>query len=301
MTIMRADASHLATPYEIEHGLPGGPGVFSKETDWPGLQLYVHDRQPPAKELELSPCMDHVLILGCTPIDRVVQMCEGHVHEADFHRGDLILMPAGVASAWRWDSWASVIHLYLSPQIIAKTLPRPMHDSNRVVLTSSFAFRDPFIEQLVLALKVEVDSGKLGGRMYGESLAAALASHLLRHYSVSAEAPRKYRERLSGYRLRHVLEYVEQKLGEDLSLAELAAVADLSPYHFARGFKESMGVAPHQYVLTKKVDRARELLTQRRMTVAEISQALGFSDQSHFTRVFRRFTGTAPTQYATER
>jgi AraC family transcriptional regulator len=298
---MPVNAAALAKPYEIEKGLPDGPGLFSNETNWPGFQLHVHVSKPPVKELEVPPCTHHSLVLVCNPIDNVVQMREGRVHKAKFHGGELVLTPAGMPCVWRWDAWASVIHLYLSPQMMPKALLRPMRDPNRVALKGNFGFRDSLVERLLLALKIELESDMLGGRIYGESLGAALACHLLRHYSVSAEAPSEYRERLSGHRLRQALDYIEQKLGEDLSLAELALVADLSPYHFARAFKQSVGVAPHQYVLAKKVDRAKDLLTRPRMTVAEISQALGFSDQSHFTRVFRRFTGTAPKQYAAQR
>jgi AraC family transcriptional regulator len=100
---------------------------------------------------------------------------------------------------------------------------------------------------------------------------------------------------LPRQRLRAVIEYIDEHLGSELSLDDLAAVARLSPYHFARLFKNSTGLPPHQYVIARRVERAKELLRDRvRLPLAEIALEMGFSSQSHFTRHFKRLVGVTP-------
>jgi AraC family transcriptional regulator len=91
--------------------------------------------------------------------------------------------------------------------------------------------------------------------------------------------------------------HVRERLGEDLALADLAALVGLSPYHFARAFKASTGSAPHRYLMERRVERAKELLATTGQSVTEIAHACGFASSQHLATVFRRFVGTTPKQY----
>jgi AraC family transcriptional regulator len=104
---------------------------------------------------------------------------------------------------------------------------------------------------------------------------------------------------LPGCRLRRVTEYIQQNLDKDLTLAELAAVVCMSPYHFARLFKGRTGVPPHRFVVRQRIARAREVLTTPDLSIAEISRLIGFRTPSHFTTVFRRALGITPRAYRT--
>jgi len=97
--------------------------------------------------------------------------------------------------------------------------------------------------------------------------------------------------------MRRVREFVETNLSESIDLATLASIAGLSLYHFARAFKQSAGVTPHQYLVERRVARAREMLTRTSLSLSEIALATGFSDQSHFARHFRQTLGTTPAQF----
>jgi AraC family transcriptional regulator len=104
---------------------------------------------------------------------------------------------------------------------------------------------------------------------------------------------------LPACRLRRVTEYIGQNLDKDLTLAELAAVVYMSPYHFARLFKCSTGMAPHRFVVRQRIACARAFLTTQELSIAQISRMVGFRTPSHFTTVFRGLTGVTPKGYRT--
>jgi AraC-like DNA-binding protein len=100
-------------------------------------------------------------------------------------------------------------------------------------------------------------------------------------------------------RLRRVIEYIQQNLDEDLTLAELAALVYMSPYHFARLFKRSTGMPPHRFVIRQRIMRACAILATPEASITQISRMVGFRTPSHFTTLFRRVTGITPKGYRT--
>ena len=128
-------------------------------------------------------------------------------------------------------------------------------------------------------------------------MANLLITHLLRHHSTTNIIPSLPSDRLSQKKLEQVISYLQLNLERSVSLSELAKVVQLSPSRFARGFKQATGISPHQYILKCKIERARELLKDPLLSIADISYTLSFSSQSHFTTVFRRFTGVTPNTY----
>jgi AraC family transcriptional regulator len=117
----------------------------------------------------------------------------------------------------------------------------------------------------------------------------------------SAQPIRDAGGELPKIKLRYAIEFINDNLGRNISLAEIAANVEMSPFHFARMFKRSMGLAPHQYVLEQRIDRAKTLLSETALSLTEIAYRLGFASQSHFTAVFRRLTSTTPEAYRKHR
>jgi AraC family transcriptional regulator len=143
----------------------------------------------------------------------------------------------------------------------------------------------------------ELRGGGAGGRLLAESLGNVLAVHLLRHFAPRGPADAHTGGVLPKHKLRAVIDYVHEHLDAELSLDHLAAVAHVSPYHFARLFKNSTGLPPHQYVIARRVERAKELLRGGLLQLAEVATEVGFADQSHFTRHFKRLVGVTPRRF----
>jgi len=161
-------------------------------------------------------------------------------------------------------------------------------------------FRDPVIEALGRSILSELHSTDPVGKLYVETLSTTLDVYLVRRYSsipVSPTALPAARGALSGPRLSRTLALIEANLAEDLSLRDLAKESALSLFHFARAFKIATGLAPHQYVLSRRIARAKEHLTAGQLTLTEVAALCGFASQAHLTNVFKRGTGVTPGAY----
>ncbi len=124
-----------------------------------------------------------------------------------------------------------------------------------------------------------------------------LAAHLLRHYCVRKYTVGNYSGGLPKSKLRQVTDYINDNLDQDLRLDDLAAIAQMSPYHFTRLFKQSTGLTPRQYVIRCRIEAAKRLLARWELSITQISQRLGFASHSQITTIFRKHTGTTPTTY----
>jgi AraC family transcriptional regulator len=134
-------------------------------------------------------------------------------------------------------------------------------------------------------------------RLYAEVLAHALAIHFLCRYGESSQRARECARGLAPSKLRRTTAYIQEHLEQDLSLTTLAAVAQMSPAHFARLFKQATGQTPHQYILLCRIEYAKQLLTETTLPLVEIGLQVGCTDQSYFTALFRKLVGTTPKAY----
>jgi AraC family transcriptional regulator len=159
-------------------------------------------------------------------------------------------------------------------------------------------FFDQAVWDTVLKLKAEVGNPDPRSRQYAEALSLVLMHELIRlERPASAAAVRPLRGGLPLWQQKRLMEFIEEHLAEEISLAALAELSGLSLYHFARAFTQSFGVPPHRYHMARRMDCARNLLRKVTLSVTEIGIQTGFRETSSFTRAFRRFTGLTPTEY----
>jgi AraC family transcriptional regulator len=150
----------------------------------------------------------------------------------------------------------------------------------------------------MLAVDAELRAGGVGGPLLAESLANILAVQLIRHTTGSPRLPVSADGVLPRRKLHTVIEYIMENLEGSPTLEQMAAVVHLSPNHFARQFKAATGLPPHQYVITRRVERAQHLLrADGELGLAEVALRVGFSDQSKFSFHFKRIAGVTPRQF----
>jgi len=211
----------------------------------------------------------------------------------------VMILPADRSRDWHLDRDGEVrhLHLYLDPALVEGVAVEAGFYPDRVGLVESFGVRDPRLVCAGAALLGELRAGGPGGRIYAEALATELAVHLLRrHSSAECAAPRRPAG-LAPDALKRATNYIEDNLGEELALADVAGAAHLSPYHFSRLFKASTGVSPHRYIIRRRVARARVLLATTTWPLSFIAREVGFASGSHLTLHFKRFFGVTPTEY----
>lgn len=207
--------------------------------------------------------------------------------------GGLCITPAGQTIGAFWEKPLDHLGIFLTPELVSKIALEnrfsPVFDFN-----DNSADKDPLVQHIGLALLAESNAAASEGKLYAESLIQTLTLHLLRNYSNAKSVTENTNGGLSGYKLRRVKEFIDENLEEDLSLASLAAVADLSQFHFARAFRRTTGFTPQQFLMQQRIELAKELLAKNDLPIVEISLRTGFKNQSHFTTLFRKYTKFTP-------
>lgn len=158
-------------------------------------------------------------------------------------------------------------------------------------------FFDQDMWETLRKLKAQAENPNQAHRQYAEALSIVLAHELLRLNNGTAPAAQNARGGLAAWQQKRVAQYIEEHLTEEISVSALAEVARLSPFHFSRAFKESMGAPPHRFFMSRRTERAKNLLADPELSVTRIGQELGFSETSAFTTTFRRHAGLTPTAY----
>jgi len=212
--------------------------------------------------------------------------------------GRLAIFPAGHRYGCRWFDPAHVLLLTVEPSLLMEVAELAPGEAPRLrrVLNEP----DEVLAHLMLSLREAIRDDARRSGPYGEMLARAVAYRLTGYLTGRDKgAERAVRSGLPASRLRRISEHVDRQLEAPLSLRELARVANLSVFHFARSFKESTGLSPHQYVLRRRVERAKQLLGGTALNLAEIALRCGFSNPSHFTQAFHQICGVTPTSWRT--
>jgi AraC family transcriptional regulator len=269
--------------------------VLKRKAAWDGVKL-EHCKLR-GGELPAHRHREHVVLISLT------DGCKGELITSSGigvrgtrRRGNICVLPAGLEHQAALEGDSQHLALYIEPSLIAKAASDTLL-SGSFEIAERYTRADKVISSIGMALLGELDSEGLSGRLYAESLANVLAVHLLRYYANATSHPVTFTGGLSANKLRQVKDFVGENYSRDLRLAEMAQVAGMSSFHFAREFKRTTGTTPHQYLIKFRVERAKALLAKNDLPLIEVGLQSGFSHQSHFTRLFRRFTGTTPHSY----
>jgi AraC family transcriptional regulator len=279
--------------------VPFAPVSTSYGMGWKGLQA-VRYRNSPLSEFSAAYTPGtHVLFLYVQPPEKMDVRYEGVKRDMPPPAGSIAVVPAGSSVVCSRQGSVDSLLIYLEPSLVAQVAAESFEfDPSRTVVPPVLGLNAPELRSTMLAVDAELKAGGVGGPLMAESLANILAVHLIRHFL----GPRQLAARPDGVlphrKLRTVIEYIMENLEGSPTLEQMAALVHISPYHFARQFKAATGVPPHQYVVARRVERAQHLLRRDdKLGLAEVALRVGFSDQSHFSRHFKRIVGVTPRQF----
>jgi AraC family transcriptional regulator len=274
--------------------------MSSANRSW--LTIAAELRSHPAGRIA-SPLQHAVeVVIGISGGDdaRVVRARSGQ--QAQWAEGSVWLAPVGVddEEVAVTARIAKALHLYLPVRQF--NLLAEQHNLTRSPLHAMHyvgGITDELIRQAGLAVLSEMTHETTTGRMLAETASLMLAARLCHGYSDSGLLRRRFdtRHGLDSARLRRVLDYIEEHLGEDITLTGLAELAHVSVFHFTRMFTAAVGVPPRRYVSNRRLEHAKAMLSIGKFPLSEIAHRSCFSSQASFHRAFRRATGLSPGEY----
>jgi AraC family transcriptional regulator len=270
-----------------------GMGKISSGQFWKGLRLEGLSAGP-GEHVAAYATQHFICVMGGAV--RVENSWPGGRRKVrQYLSGQVGLIPAMMPTANRWESFRATA-LFLDPELLSAG---PGYASRgRIELRPAMEPQeDALLKELALVLRKEVQSGYPGGALYGESLGAAIAAHVVRRYAVAPCGAADLRGAMAVSELRRIEEYVEENLATSLSLQQLAQQVEMNVYCFVRAFKRSTGLPPHQYVVRRRLERAKFLLLDPEASIADIALRCGFATQSHLTAAFSRLTNVTPGEY----
>jgi AraC family transcriptional regulator len=262
----------------------------SRDRFWTGFDAQILDWS--GGVVERPGFKDHHVFMVVGAPTRATCRCDSFVSRHLQVPGDIDIVPLGLSGAWEDEGPTAMLAVHLSTWLIRMAAEEMGANSDRVSIAPHLHLRDPQIEHIGWAIKAELEADEPSGRLYADSLGLALAAHLLRRYAPTV--PRRIGSGLPQRRLQRVMDYVHDHLALDLTLAELAVIASVSPSRFKLLFKQSVGVPVHQYVIRSRAEYAINLLLNSELPLSEVALRAGFANQSHMARCMRRFTGMTP-------
>jgi AraC family transcriptional regulator len=220
----------------------------------------------------------------------------GQRHRGTTIHGDLEIIPPNLGGVWEIKSPDTALVIGLKLGVLQRMVEESGGDPQKLQVFNRFQARDAQIEHIGWALKAEMENGYPSGRSYMDALATGLATRIVRNHSSLARPHRPMKAAMPARRLKAVLGYIEDNLGRDLGLGEIADAAGLSVSHFKALFRKSLGMPPHQYLLRRRVERAAMQLRSGNMPIGQIALENGFCHQSHLALHTRRVLGVTPQE-----
>jgi AraC family transcriptional regulator len=283
----------LIRPEELPRWVPGELLRCSDGQGWKGVGL----RSYRYEGLDVSvPAMADFMIVsykcGSTLMER---RFEGRWTRTECHPGDVSLLTRSQASHWHWTKQIDVTHVYLSDAVVSRVaadvLERPVA---AVRLHDILRTHSPIVTEIVNAISREAAGNGIGGALYVDALSTQLVVNLLRNFAAVQFVDKSGRGELPPAICKRIVEYIEARIDQPLTLEELAEVAAMGVWTFGKRFRASFQITPHQYVVDRRIKKAQQMLAVGRLPVKAIASECGFADQAHLTRVMRARLGRTP-------
>lgn len=295
-----SDPSRQVSIDDIVHVLSHRATATTRGREWTGVTVDMYAALPNVSER--YPALDHHLICFCPyGSARLVQGRDGKIHESLISAGTSMLMPAGCDSLWEGSASATA-RLRIPTALIESAAGQiGWRSTSQVEIRNVFETRDTVIAHIASILMAELKRQPHPAQtLIVDQVSNALAAHLLRNFNAFEPLVPRDLTALSKVELARLTGFIEENLDRPIGLAELAAIVNVSRFHFSRLFKRSTGTTAISFVEQSRIRRAQSLILETGLPLAEIALAVGFADQSHFTRRFHRQVGCTPAVFARE-
>ena len=283
----------LIRPEELPRFVPGELLRCSAGQGWKGVELRTYRYS--GLDVPVPAMADFMIVSykrGSTMMER---RFEGRWTRTECHPGDVSLLTRSQASHWHWTEQIDVSHVYLSDAVVSRVaadvLERPIA---AVRLHDILRTQSPIVTETVEAISREAGGNGIGGALYVDALSTQLVVNLLRNFASVQFVDKSGRGELPPAIRKRVVEYIEARIDQALSLEELAEVASMGVWTFGKRFRASFRTSPHQYVLHRRLEKAQQMLALGRLPVKAIAAECGFADQAHLTRIMRARLGRTP-------
>ena len=211
--------------------------------------------------------------------------------------GAITVIPEGHDGRWDMDGPVETSHVYI-PDRRLQAAAAQITGGGRVELVGRVGFEDPSAARILELLSREVPNQEPSARLFVDQAIDLLCIHLVRaHSSFAALALEAPRGGLADWQLRRVTQYMREHLAEEIGLDELAALVNLSRFHFCTAFRKATGQTPHNWLMILRIEEARRLLETPALAVTDVALAVGYQTPSSFAAAFRKLVGTTPSAY----
>ncbi|GHO90577.1 AraC family transcriptional regulator [Reticulibacter mediterranei] len=274
------------------------PLTVPEKAQWEQIIVEEHRLQPPCACETVF--LHHRIYIALKDVVMQRQIDSGSLACYRLRPGDMFFSLANMPEWRRQDDFNNHVSVYLEPTLFTQMAETFALNHAFDLLRQEQVIHDPLLLQLGLALRAEIkNSSARFSAVYVQELAHAFAAHLLRRYAGWESQDFSHDRHLSSVSMRQVTDYIYDHLSDKLSLSALSGLVGMSPYYFARQFKQTTGKSPHQYILSLRIEQAKQQIL-RGASLAQITERLGFADQSHLSRAFKRVTGLSPLAFREE-
>ena len=294
MPVPQVALTRVMTAEDIRKVGVSPPYLTSCGLNWAGVEVHRFRLSRGETQEHSYPQLCVILTHSSTPVNGELFIA-GQCVRAKLSTGTVSIAPSALPHKTSRDSPCEVTVIHLDPAIVTE-IARAETGCDVPEILAQYGIVDPLIRSIGMMLDAELSAEHPSSRVYAESLAAALAAQVFAKYASrvpkGSQSPRANRTQL-----RRSIDFINDNLHQDLTLAEIASVANMSKYHFAKSFRQLVGIPPHRYLVKVRIEKARKLLALDTLSVEEIANRVGYSDKGHFAAQFIKIMGVSPNRY----